>query len=143
MPQDHREHGYRLGTWASTQRENIEIMSSERRQQLEALGFMWDALTNKWEEGFRHLTVYCQREGHCLVPALHREHGYPLGTWVSQQRYHKDTMSPERRQRLEALGFTWDALTNKWENGFHYLTVYCQREGHCRVPGTIASKGIA
>ena len=82
-------------------------MPPERRQRLDALGFIWDALTNKWEEGFRYLTVYCQREGHGLVPQDHREHGYLLGSWVSHQRQYRDTLSPDRRQRLDALGFVW------------------------------------
>ena len=82
-------------------------MSPDRRQRLDSLAFVWDALTTKWDEGFRYLTVYFQREGHCLVPALHRERDYRLGRWVSTQRQNKDTLTPERRQQLDALDFVW------------------------------------
>ena len=129
MPALHREQGYRLGRWVSTQRENKDTTSPERRQRLDALGFVWDLLTMQWEEGFCALQSFHQREGHCRVSQDHREQDYPLGTWVSDQRYRKDTTSPERRQRLDALGFMWNAVTTKWDEGFRYLTVYCQREG--------------
>ena len=134
MPALHREQGYRLGRWVSNQRTHKDTLSPERRQRLEALGFLWDALTTKWDEGFRYLTVYCQREGHCRVPGDHREHGYPLGSWVSEQRKDRDTMSPERSQRLDALGFVRSQFTAQWEEGFSFLARFHQREGHCRVP---------
>ena len=66
-----------------------------------------DALAAQWEEGVRFLELFRQREGHCRVPQKHREQGYRLGTWVHNQRVDKETMLPERRARLDALGFVW------------------------------------
>ena len=50
------------------------------------------------------------------------------------QREARDKLSPERRQRLEELGFVWDQLEQDWQEGLSHLRAYKQREGHCRVP---------
>jgi hypothetical protein len=99
--------GYRLGVWVGKQRSTRDAMSPERRLRLDALGFVWDPFAAQWEEGFHFLEIFRQREGHCRVPQSHREQGYRLGSWVSNQRQDKDIMPPERRQRLDALGFVW------------------------------------
>ena len=142
MPRSHREQNFRLGQWVSAQRQDKDTMSPDHRQRLDALGFIWNTLTASWDEGFRWLEIYHQREGHCRVPQRQREQGYRLGLWVAVQRRAKDTMPPDRRQRLDALGFAWDVLTAQWDEGFRCLEIYHQREGHCRVPATYREQGF-
>ncbi|MSO19260.1 MAG: helicase, partial [Acidobacteria bacterium] len=101
--------GYKLGTWVSHQRALSDSMSAERRQRLAQLGFVWDPFAQQWEEGFAHLQVFQQREGHCRVLRNFKTNdGYRLGSWVSTQRATSDSISAERRQRLDQLGFVWD-----------------------------------
>ncbi len=66
--------------------------------------------------------------------------GYRLGSWVTNQRTVQDTMSPERRQRLDALGFVWDMLTVQWEEGFRCLERYCKENGDALVPRPIVTQ---
>ena len=136
VPSDYRDPAsdFRLGSWVSNRRQGHDTMPPERRQRLDALGFVWDPFAADWEEGFSYLQRFHQREGHCRVPATHREKGYRLGQWVSVQRKSNETMLPERRQRLDDLGFVWDPLEAQWEEGFRSLVKFHQREGHCRVP---------
>jgi hypothetical protein len=134
VPRDHKEDNLPLGQWVSVQRANKEKMSLERRRRLDDIGFVWDALQSDWEEGFHNLQKYKNREGHCLVPQRHKEDNFPLGQWVSVQRANKEKMSLERRRRLDDIGFVWDTLQSDWEEGFHNLKKYKNREGHCLVP---------
>jgi hypothetical protein len=75
-------------------------------------------LTTDREEGFRHLKQFLEREGHCRVPQVHKEDGFTLGQWVNNQRSRKDSLSQERLQRLDELGFVWDPRSEQWEEGF-------------------------
>jgi hypothetical protein len=121
---------------------NKDTLSALRRQRLDELGFVWDPFETDWEEGFRYLTTYKQREGHCRVPISHKENGFDLGRWVSRQRGSKNTLPESRGQRLDELGFVWDPFEADWEEGFRYLTTYKQREGHCRVPSSHIENGF-
>ena len=66
---------------------------------------------------------------------------YKLGRWVAVQRFKEDTLSPERKKRLNAIGFVWDAHDAAWEQGFAALTKFKARKGHCRVPRGVTSSG--
>ena len=134
VSQRHQENGLSLGLWVVNQRMRASVLSSERRRRLDELGFAWDPQESAWEKGFRHLTTYKEREGHCNVPQTHQEEGFRLGSWAADQRRNRDTLSRDHRQRLDDIGFAWEPHKAKWELGFSYLKVYKEREGHCRVP---------
>ena len=134
VPQEYKENGFSLGAWVSAQREAREALSPERKARLDGLGLDWDPLSAQWEEGFDHLKVFKQREGHCRVAQKHRENGFPLGVWANTQRRNKEKLTVDRRDKLDKLGFVWDPLSAQWEEGFDHLKVFKQREGHCRVP---------
>ena len=89
---------------------------------------------SRWEEGFAALTKFKAREGHCHVTRFYVEGAYKLGPWVSTQRYNRDTMSAERRKRLDTIGFVWVWRDYLWEEGLEALIEFKAREGHCRVP---------
>jgi hypothetical protein len=63
----------------------------------------------RWEEGFKHLVAFKEKHGHCLVVQGVEFNDYNLGSWVNSQRYNKEQLTPERLDRLNALGFVWDA----------------------------------
>ena len=49
---------------------------------------------------------------------------------LADQRSNKDTMDPDRRQRLEALpGWSWDVLSDQWEEGFSHLKAVFRTRG--------------
>jgi hypothetical protein len=127
---------YRLGGWVNKQRARMDVMGPDRRQRLEALPvWSWDPRSDQWEDGFSHLKQFSSRQGHCRVSLGYKtDDNYRLGQWVTVQRTKEETMEPDRRQRLEALpGWSWDARSDRWEDGFSHLKQSSSRDGHCRV----------
>jgi len=128
------ESGYGLGLWVANNRYTKDKLTLDRFQRLEALGFAWDALKVMWEQGFQELVVYKEEFGNCLVADSYiTESSYRLGLWVATQRARKDRLSLDRIQRLDGLGFAWDALKVMWEQGFQELVVYKEEFGNCLV----------
>lgn len=127
---------FRLGRWVVNQRMTRENLSVERKARLESVqGWVWNALDEKWELGFRHLTEFIKREGHCLIPQkLQAADGFSLGIWVSNQRAARDSLTVEQKMRLETIaGWIWDVRAAQWNIGFRHLEDFVEREGHCKV----------
>ena len=143
VPTNHLEGGYPLGEWVSTQRDNKSKLIKNRRDRLEALGFVWDAITQQWEENFNALKKFKDREGHCRVLKEHTEDGKQIGQWLGTLRGKRSKLSEDRRRRLDELGFVWDPFTELWEEGFDALIKFKEREGHCLVPFTYIDSGYS
>jgi Helicase associated domain len=100
-----------LGQWVSDQRKHRHTMDTKRIQQLDAIGFVWDAHEAKWNAKFHELQRFQRQHGHCLVSRYQPDAEYPgLGEWVYKQRYFRRTMDTKRIQQLDSNGFVWDAL---------------------------------
>ena len=106
--------GYRLGQWANVQRAlKDKNLSSDRVSRLDELGFIWNVNEALWVDGFEALQKFNTREGHCLVPARHKEADFPLGGWVSRQRKAKNKLSEYQLRQLNDLGFIWDTTKDQ------------------------------
>lgn len=126
---------FQLGRWVTRQRGGVDSLTKERKQWLDDLGFVWEVQSSSWEVGFKHLCEFHNQTGHALVPAKYRcKDGFKLGGWVVSQRSKQDRLSSDHKVRLDALGFVWDVLSAKWQEGFEHLRDYKQKHGHCRVP---------
>lgn len=135
--------GYRLGQWVGVQRRIRNEISLERTTRLEAMpGWSWNVFSDNWEEGFRYLKEFVERDGHAkVVKNFKTTNGFHLGSWVDGQRQNKNQISLEQKNRLEALpGWTWNTWADKWDEGFRHLTEYTNREGHARVPQSFITK---
>jgi superfamily II DNA or RNA helicase len=134
--------GLRLGAWVHSQRTSNKFLPEERIRRLNSIGFVWDPLSDKWEKSFAELKEFREREGHCRVTPHLTFNGLRLGAWVGYLRRRKDKLTAEQIKRLNALGFTWDQLSDLWEESFALLKEFHQREGHCRVPDGLEERGI-
>jgi Helicase associated domain len=141
VPGPHVENGYKLGLWVSLQRIYKDKLTEDQKQRLDQIGFDWSVFSTNWERAFDCLKMYRDRVGHCHVPYRHIENGFDLGRWARAQRQNENTLSEERRRKLDELGFNWDF--HDWEEGYSHLKAYRDREDDCHVPESHFEKGFA
>ena len=131
-----------MGSWVCSQRSNKKVLAPEQLKRLNSLGFVWDALAERWEQNFSALQKFHKREGHCVVPRGHMENELNLSLWVCVQRRVKKGLTPDQLKRLNSLGFVWDALAERWDQIFALLQKFQKREGHCRAPSGHEEDGV-
>ena len=126
-----------LAAWVATQRKHYGEgrLSPERIKRLELLGFDLDPFDSNFEKMFAALSDYKQKYGDCNVPSQWKDNP-ELGTWCSTQRFNyvKNSLLPDRFERLEKIGFVWRPINAAWDEMFAVLTVYKQNYGNCIVP---------
>jgi hypothetical protein len=109
--------------WVNAQRTGYRLkqlgqksaMSEERIQKLNYIGFVWNR-KKTWDRRFNELQEYKKLHGTCNVRQS-EESG--LGRWVNtlrtkyrrKQLGQKSTMTEERIQKLNDIGFVWNMKT--------------------------------
>jgi len=95
-------------------------LSSDRAARLRELGFSFRVEeqirhTRYWEDMYQRLLELKARRGHLRV-GPHEVGERALGTWIRVQRglSAKGEMRPERRRKLEAIGFSFDVREDQW-----------------------------
>lgn len=94
-----------------------------------------------WSERYESLVAFRKNHGHCLVPNSYPE-DVALAQWVKRQRYQyklkqeskRSTLSDERVNALENIGFVWDSHRAVWDERFNELLAYKRVNGNCNVP---------
>ena len=101
--------------------------------------------TERWNERYQELVEFQEKYNHCLVP-LNWVFNPSLGHWVKRQRYQyslklngiHSTMTREREEALEKLGFVWDSHAALWEERWNELRSFRETHKHCYVPSRYA-----
>eukprot|EP00934_Nitzschia_sp_Nitz4_P007680 Nitzschia sp. Nitz4//scaffold45_size130396//97951//99093//NITZ4_003465-RA/size130396-processed-gene-0.226-mRNA-1//-1//CDS//3329552446//7670//frame0 len=100
-----------------------------------------DYQNKQWDEAFEELLEFRKKRGNCQVPHGFKENP-SLSRWVKRQRYQykllkegkPSTMTEERIERLENVGFVWDSHNTTWERRIAELQEYRRVHGHASVP---------
>ncbi|MBD3310976.1 MAG: hypothetical protein GF349_00580 [Candidatus Magasanikbacteria bacterium] len=131
-------YGHKLYEWCNRQR-HARVrgkLKSERKKKLDNLGFEWEAkiLEKKWNRKFLKLKKYREKNGHCNVPIKHE-----LSRWVDYQRerYSREIIRTDRKERLESIGFEWERKTSverRWYLKYIALKEYINEHGDCLIP---------
>mmetsp|Transcript_18216 Transcript_18216/g.26076 ORF Transcript_18216/g.26076 Transcript_18216/m.26076 type:complete len:182 (+) Transcript_18216:161-706(+) len=121
----------RLAKWVSNQRHlysemkegRSTIMTAERVDMLNSLGFTWSVREDNWHEMLEDLKEYRDRHGDCLVPQRYAPNP-ALGHWVHAQRADKRMLSGEKPSNLikerifllNKIGFVWQIKKSRSRN---------------------------
>lgn len=118
-----------LGRWIFNQRQQYRLMLSgdeskltqDKLDMLNSVGFEFTpSIVKSWEERFEMLKKYEEEHGNCLVPKKNND----LGMWVVSQRTQyrylqegkKSTLTQNKIDLLDGVGFTWRIKKNRMEN---------------------------
>jgi broad specificity polyphosphatase/5'/3'-nucleotidase SurE len=84
---------------------------NRRKELLDEVGFEWDPMEARWQEMFERLCKYSSQFGNTNVPKGHKKDP-ELASWVRMQRVHyrQQTISKERLEKLEFIGFVWSFI---------------------------------
>ena len=135
VPKNYKEN-IQLASWVKYQRRDHKNgkLSEEKIQKLNNIAFSWDPYEEYWNQMYLILTNYYHEHGDCLVP-LRYEKNKQLGSWVRNQRddYKKGELSEEKIQKLNNIGFSWNAIDDHWDRMYLILTDYYREHGDCLV----------
>ena len=138
-----------LAMWVLTQRQQYQLyqegkhsyLTDERVEQLNDIGFVWDAREASWEESLAELVEFKESHGHTDVPSSWADQVF--FRWVAYQRqeYRKfkegkpTQITEERIERLESIGFEWRSKnTHQWKIRFGELRGFYDENGVVHVP---------
>ncbi|KAF0743466.1 hypothetical protein Ae201684P_020147 [Aphanomyces euteiches] len=114
--------GKNLGFAVVRLRQLQERMDPSKRETLDSMGFIWDAIQAKWEKNLLSLETYKAIEGDLLVKTSgttsfvvpERDPAWPKDTWnmrlgylVSTCRKKKESLPRNIHDALTAMGFVW------------------------------------
>lgn len=142
--------GVALGQWATEQRDNFKRgrLTSNQIARLEDLpGWAWNVADAQWEQNYADLRRHLDRHVNTYPRANSRSRtGIDLAEWVKRQRAAADTLSSERRRRLEQLpGWSWKTVPRPpWDEVYRELVAYTREHGTARpLQGTVTPSGLA
>lgn len=131
-----------LGSWVSNQRQRKRVgaLAKERIERLNKIGFVWLVRPRgALDEYIDQLLDYRKIYGHIDVPQQDKKYRQ-LGRWVNDQRTKKKNgvLSKEYEDRLNEIGFVWDALEERWNQRLSELREFHKKYGHFNVPPQIS-----
>lgn len=161
--QYHREHGnldvphkyvdpdgIKLGSWiyylrASRNNPNYvgASLTEDQIKRLDALGMLWESRHNiAWNRSYEIACHYFEEHGDLNVPAAYvSADGIALGKWIGHQRTaYKNSMPPERVQKLERIGMVWNS--DPWLEKMEMVRRYYAEHGDVNMPNNYVVDGI-
>mgnify|MGYP000186401889 FL=1 len=133
--------GFLLGTWVCNRRAEKAAgkLDDDKIEELENIGMVWDAFSEKWERGFAAAAQYYAEHGNLVMPVSYTtKDGLRLGVWVRNQKqtYANGTLQQEKAARLEDIGIRWEQNNYdfQWSEAYAAAKRYFEEYGSLNVP---------
>lgn len=124
--------GEKIGVWCTNQKQEVKKPGyrADRREQLEAIGFLNDGMKSRWESNFQLLEQFVSEYGR-FPKRAEIYYGVTLGRWCNAQIQNaKDPAFPETKlNKLKEIGLLANTQVNRWETMFTLLTKFVQAYG--------------
>lgn len=141
IPKRHvSENGLCLGAWLIRQRMLYQEgnLSEARIRRLESLGITWEADSDeRFTKWLDLLKKYRDEHGNVLISNdFEMEDGEKLGQWCQNARRlrRNNSISTERIEALDSIGFVWDVYDAYWEEGYSHAVEYHSEHRNLNIP---------
>ena len=145
----------KLAVWVQQQARMIRLgkMSAGKVEKLNAIQFDYSCRQHReeWDAMFYQLVGYKKASGQTRVSRKKLKEGEgeregqetKLALWVDTQRRLRrlNKLSEKKIERLNSIGFEWNAFLDKWEQMYNRLLKYKETHGHCLVPQRHSADG--
>ena len=136
------KNGANLGGWILRQRQNYEMLSDERKQKLNEIGFVLNVYDENWSKNYELAKKYYEHHCDLLIPNKFKtsdgytydENGVRLGEWINSQRNTYKTLSRKRKQKLNEIGFVLSASDENWSKNYELAKKYYEYHGDLLMP---------
>ncbi len=122
-----------LAAWIQAQRRKFRkgLLEEEKLQLLLDIGCQMKIKNaDKWEEKFAMLEDFVAQNGRFPENAdgFDNENAKVLLTWINTQRrcYAKGTLSDDKIEALEDIGFVWNAIDKQWNDTYDVLKEFVE-----------------
>ncbi len=107
VPKRFKYKGYNLGPWCQKMRskKRLGILPKEQVKALDDIGFIWDALGNKWNEDMNRYRDYVKETGNYEVSREVVYKGFRLGYWYNNLKAGRrnGTFTDEQKKDIESI----------------------------------------
>ncbi|CAK4073167.1 unnamed protein product [Aphanomyces euteiches] len=141
--------GLKVGVMVNDIRKSVATLAADKKAELDALGFVWNAHDVNWAKQLAALTTYRRLYGHTNVPRFfvvpQEQEPWPQDTWgmklgfvVHNIRTKVSGMAAERKAQLQAVGFQWDGREFMWRYYLLAFHAFKEQFGHLNVDAAFA-----
>ena len=90
-------------------------LSKEDIEYFEKLGIKWTSYVPKsWDEAYTYAVIFFEEYGHLNVPSGYKTNdGFDLGNWIYLQRKNFNSLSEDRKNKLNLIDMIWDTKSDR------------------------------